>query len=287
MYKYKESLMILVLVFFMIISAFGIANSRKLVSFQQDTIAELDKKEEIAEKLIMASTTASVGLSLLPGDVATPLAEKFADISIYMVIIITSIYLQKWIIGASGLILFRGIIPFFCIVLLFQILIFRSQRLMDFACKVLIVGLSISLFVPISIMTSKSIDQTTAYSVELTNKRADEAKQRIEEKNTEAGGIESKFAEFIGGIKNGIKQNTIEFERTYKNVCSSIASMIVTTCCLPLLFLWFLFKILNALFETKYSVPKWADVDKIRQTIFKREKDLEDENNKSGLESND
>ena len=48
--------------------------------FHAKTIASLDDKKSTVMELTAASTAASAALTLLPGDTATPIAEKLADV---------------------------------------------------------------------------------------------------------------------------------------------------------------------------------------------------------------
>ena len=47
----------------------------------QKTIASLDEKKQTVMELTAASTVTSALITLLPGDTATPIAEKMADVS--------------------------------------------------------------------------------------------------------------------------------------------------------------------------------------------------------------
>ena len=47
----------------------------------QKTIASLDEKKQTVMELTAASTVTSALITLLPGDTATPIAEKMADVA--------------------------------------------------------------------------------------------------------------------------------------------------------------------------------------------------------------
>ena len=51
------------------------------------TIAELEAKADTVTVLSAGATGAAVLVSMLPGDVATPVADKLSDVSMYFVII--------------------------------------------------------------------------------------------------------------------------------------------------------------------------------------------------------
>ena len=53
----------------------------------QKTIASLDEKKQTVMELTAASTVTSALITLLPGDTATPIAEKMADVSGYLLVV--------------------------------------------------------------------------------------------------------------------------------------------------------------------------------------------------------
>lgn len=61
----------------------------------QKTIASLDEKKQTVMELTAASTVTSALITLLPGDTATPIAEKMADVSGYLLVVLCAIYLEK------------------------------------------------------------------------------------------------------------------------------------------------------------------------------------------------
>ena len=61
----------------------------------QKTIQSLDKKKKVVLALTAATTATSVAISLLPGDAGTPIADKAADVSSYLVIVLCTIFFLK------------------------------------------------------------------------------------------------------------------------------------------------------------------------------------------------
>ena len=67
-------------------SIFGVAKLTTDPAFYQKSIAALEEKQETVLELTAASTAASAAITLLPGDTATPIADKLADLSGYFLI---------------------------------------------------------------------------------------------------------------------------------------------------------------------------------------------------------
>ena len=69
--------------------------------------------------LTTASTVASVAITVIPGDVGTPIADKLADLSGYFVAILAAIYIEKFLFGFMTFFLPVILVPFSCALLAF------------------------------------------------------------------------------------------------------------------------------------------------------------------------
>lgn len=65
-------------------------------------------------ELTAASTAASAAITLLPGDTATPIAEKLADLSGYFLIVLCAIFLEKYLLTITSYVSFTILIPAAC-----------------------------------------------------------------------------------------------------------------------------------------------------------------------------
>ena len=74
----------------------------------QKTIASLDDKKQTVMELTAASTVTSALITLLPGDTATPIAEKMADVSGYLLVVLCAIYLEKYLVTITGYVAFKS-----------------------------------------------------------------------------------------------------------------------------------------------------------------------------------
>ena len=79
------------------------------------TIASLDDKKATATGLAASATAASVAISAIPSDVATPVADELAELSSYFIIILGAIYLEKFLLTIIGYVVFKFFIPVACI----------------------------------------------------------------------------------------------------------------------------------------------------------------------------
>ena len=75
------------------------------------TITYLDEKKTTALELCAGATALSAAITLIPGDTGTPIAEKLTDLSGYFLIVVSAIYLEKYLLTILGALTFRWLIP--------------------------------------------------------------------------------------------------------------------------------------------------------------------------------
>lgn len=133
----------------------------------QKTIASLDEKKQTVMELTAASTVTSALITLLPGDTATPIAEKMADVSGYLLVVLCAIYLEKYLVTITGYVAFTYLIPIACGLWIFN-LIFANATVRKLATKLAVFGLAISFVVPASVKISDLIGDTYQAQIEAT-----------------------------------------------------------------------------------------------------------------------
>ena len=133
----------------------------------QKTIASLDEKKQTVMELTAASTVTSALITLLPGDTATPIAEKMADVSGYLLVVLCAIYLEKYLVTITGYVAFTYLIPIACGLWMLN-LIFANATVRKLAAKLTVFGLAISLVVPASVKISDLIGDTYQAQIEAT-----------------------------------------------------------------------------------------------------------------------
>lgn len=145
----------------------------------QATIASLDEKKTTVLELTVATTASSALITLLPGDIGTPIAEKIADLSSYLLLVLCAIFLEKYLVTITGYAAFKIFIPAACV--LFVINLPAGNRSIDrLAKKLLIFGLCIFLVVPASVKVSDLIEDTYHTQIEETLKEAKNTEKLLE-----------------------------------------------------------------------------------------------------------
>lgn len=232
----------LVLALFSIFVLTRISTSR---SFHAGTIASLDDKKSTVMELTAASTAASAALTLLPGDTATPIAEKLADISTYFLIVLCAIYVEKYLVTMTGYAAFLILIPIGCV--LYAAGKGLEKRTWErIAKKLALFGIAIVVVIPASVKVSDLIEQTYQSSIQDTIDSAKKATEQIQENNGEQSESDTDdgngvISGILSGIKNGVSDISDKVETVLNNFIEALAVMLVTSCVIPVLVLVFFF----------------------------------------------
>ena len=125
----------------------------------QATIASLDEKKATVLELTAATTATSALITLLPGDIGTPIAEKVADLSGYLLIVLCAVFLEKYLVTITGYAAFKIFIPAACVLFAANMMA-RNRSVDKLARRLLIFGICIFLVVPASVKVSDLIGRT-------------------------------------------------------------------------------------------------------------------------------
>ena len=235
----------LALIVIAVVSFFPIAQRYPSPDRYTDYAVSIDEKTETVLKLMAASTVTSAGITAIPGDTATPIAEKLADFSEYFLLILCVLYAEKYLLTIIPYGVFKGLIPLTCA--LFIAGRIWNPRLLDKqGFKLLLIGIALLMVIPLSVRTSdmiyntykESIDTTLASAEALTDETSElsEAQQDPNVLNR----LLNRLSETTGGIvekASGILNRFVE----------TLAVMIVTSCLIPILVLLFFFWVIKQL----------------------------------------
>ena len=148
-YDKKKWIGIVLLLVFAILSFSAGAKYASDPEHHKATIAALDEKKGTVLELTVAATATSALITLIPGDVGTPIAEKVADLSGYLLIVLCAVYLEKYLVTLTGYAAFKLFIPAAC-VLFAGNLILKNRSIGRLARRLLAFGICIFLVVPAS-----------------------------------------------------------------------------------------------------------------------------------------
>ena len=104
-----------VLVVAALISLLLLANIASSPSTYSGMYETLDEKKLNVMGLAATTTAASAAISVLPDDTGSAIANKLADFASYFVVILSVIYLEKFLLTTFGFLAFGILIPMACV----------------------------------------------------------------------------------------------------------------------------------------------------------------------------
>ena len=268
--KQKRILLAIIPIIIAFLSIFVVAKYTSSVEFNAKTLQALDEKKTTVMELTAASTAASAAITLIPGDVGTPIANKLADLSSYFLIVLCAIYLEKYLVTITGYAAFKFLIPIACILFSCYAL-FKKEACKVLAQKFLLFGLAVYLVIPASVKVSDMIETTYASSIENTIETAKQTTDEIEaETETQTDGkdkegtSDSEEKESSGGffsglfskVKDGVSTATANVENVLNNFIEALAILLVTSCLIPILVLLFFVWLVKMLLGTDFDAAK-------------------------------
>ena len=239
---FKTTATILLLVLVAVVSCVFLADRLAAPEIYKSKVASIDEKAETVLKLTASATVASAGITAIPGDTATPIAQKLADFSEYFLIILCVLYSEKYLMALIPAGVCRYLVPFICGVFIVGILS-RKRTMVQMGYKLLAVALGVALIIPMSIGASDMIYNAYRESIETTIEAASE----LTNETNELAEAEDKGV--INSILDRISETTESLTKKASNILNrfveTLAVMIVTSCVIPMVVLLFFLWIIN------------------------------------------
>ena len=221
------------------------------------SIEQTEDKITTVMTLSGGSAGTSATLSLLPGDMCTPIAEQLAELSKYFLIILSALYLEKFMISLSGYIAFSVLIPIACLILCGAIA-FDKKNWSQVAGKIAFIGLVIFLIVPASVKISDLVYQTQA-------ERVNTAVEEYNDLEIEGDSDSGFFNEFTT-----ITTETVDKVTAFlSSLLESLAVMIVTSCIIPILVFVFLVWLVKTIFAANVLTLDTSAINAIADKLKK------------------
>lgn len=227
------------------------------------TIEVIDQKKGNVLALTTSCVALSAGITALPGDTGTPVAEQLAQLSGNLGIVLAVLYLEKYLLTILWSVGLGILIPFALVLFTVSLGIHgrwsTSTVLRRVATRVLVVAVIGMALVPASVWVSQKVDETYRVSIEQAEQKAADAadttdksaetSSKSNKKKSEATESKNVLEQLTDGASNlvttvtsGAKQMTDELVRQVTDLIEGVIVMIVTSCVIPLLvlvaFLW-------------------------------------------------
>lgn len=221
------------------------------------TIEVIDQKKGNVLALTTSCVALSAGITALPGDTGTPVAEQLAQLSGNLGIVLAVLYLEKYLLTILWSVGLGILIPFALVLFAISLGIHgrwsTSTVIRRVATRVLVVAIIGMVLVPASVWVSQKVDETYRVSIEQAQQKAADAadsdSSKASKKKTESTESKNVLEQLADGASSlvtsatsGAKQMTDEIVQQVTDLIEGVIVMIVTSCVIPLLvlaaFLW-------------------------------------------------
>lgn len=274
----KEKLVkILAIVFLMVFSFTVLTHVIPESKFVQDTVKHLEDSQNTIMKFSGTTIATSLSLSALPNDFASPLASTVSDLNTYFIFIFAVLFVEKLLVIEGIKIALVWMIPAACVLGILAI-VFEKEMFKNFAKKLLILGISVILVVPMSTHFTETVCADYLTYVDETIEEADAGAGKINEIMAEGNEEATFFDKLSDAFKTAISDvNDLlaYFKNVVKKCVNSVAVMIVTTFVLPMLVMLLFRWLLTELFALHLPAPKVSiKLPKELKNKFRKETDL-------------
>ncbi len=230
------------------------------------TISTLDEKKANVTALVASSTALSAGISVLPDDTGSAIADKLMDVSVDLGIVLVVIYLEKYLLTIFGFLSFGVLMPIGLAGLAAAVALLGrsaiSRTFTHVAVRLLLLGAILVSVVPASVWVTDRIDETYETSVAAAPIERETREQEQPQSDEGDGGI----LEFITGIPeavanlpqtvaDGVTSVTQDILDQVNALVEAFAVMVVTSCAVPVLVLLLFLWVANMLLGIKIEVP--------------------------------
>lgn len=226
--------------------------------FVKQAIVYLDNKTNTILGLTAASSSASVAVTMIPGDIGTPIANKLADISSYSIIILAAVHLEKYLITLGALVGLKVLLPVSLVFAGLNTAILRNSAVSVIVKKVAVLALALVCVIPVSVKLSMIIEDTykddMQINIEQTQQDTAEIQNNLDSNN------QSIWDKFISKFTGGASEVVKKFEDSLNNFIEAISVMLITACVIPVLTFMVLLWLLRSVLQIDLQTPGFHEL---------------------------
>ena len=248
---------ILVLVLIGALSFYFLNASIPESEFVQDSIESVEDSKDTVMRFAAATLSASVAITLLPDDVATPLADSLADMNIYFVAILMLLFFEKILI-VYGFKLAAIVLPIACAIYALSIIL-KRDALKSLAVRLSILVLAVALVVPCSTHVTNYVAADLNQYVEATIASTEDGADKVNEAmdvDEDEKTIFEKLSESFKTAINDVSDLMLHFQNSIRKCMNSIAILLMTNCLMPILNFFILKWVLKETFNIAIPTPR-------------------------------
>lgn len=258
MAKYLKHAWAFILALTIILSCTVLGNKLTDPATYAHTIEVLDHNRTTVLGLTAASAAASAAVSALPDDVCSPLAQEISEFTTYFMLILSVVYLEKYLLTILGAAACYLLIPAGCSALLVNFF-FPKGILQSIGTKLVVLGTAALLVIPCSVWVSDQINGIYSESIAVTMESASAVSENLIGEVTDEGAENTTVIDeakaLLGDLSGSVSGVVEQFKNLLNRFIEATAVMIVTTCLIPILVIVFFVWIVKMLFNVQIILP--------------------------------
>lgn len=217
----------------------------------EQTLTDLNKKEATVLALTTAAVAASTAIAAVPGDTTTPVADEIADVTSSLMIVLTIIFIEKYMVTILGYAAFMFVLPAAFVMLLIW-LFNKKDFLFRWGLKIAALGMIMWAVIPLSSHVSVLIERTSQVKYEAAIEEAEQITDEINENTDEEGSVLSNFWEKLTGGVTGLVERG---KALFVHFLESIAILLATSCVIPVAVVFVMVGVIKLIFGVQISAP--------------------------------
>lgn len=249
---------ILALALIAAVSFFFLTPNLPETEFVKEAIESVDESRDTVMRFSAATLSASLAITALPDDFATPLADSLADMNIYFVAILMILFLERILILYGFKLAFAIVIPAACAIWGLSIIL-KRELLKNLAVRLSVLGLAVALVVPCSTHITNYVAADLNEYVETTIAATEDGADKLNEAmegGTEEQTIFEKLSVLFQTAIHDISDLLLHFRNTIRKCMNSIAILLLTNCLMPVLNFFILKWVLKETFHITVPTPR-------------------------------
>lgn len=258
MAKHLRTAIIAVLVLTIILSCTFLGRKLTDPATYSHTIEVLDQNRTTVLGLSAASAAASAAVSALPDDICSPLAQEISEFTTWFLLILSIVYLEKYLLTIFGAAACYLLLPVGCSALLTNCF-FPRTFLQSIGTKLIAFGTALLLVIPSSVWISDQINAIYSASIAITVESANAVSENLigdlageEEESTT---VIDEAKAILGDVSSSVAGVVDQFRNVLNRFIEATAVLIVTTCLIPILVILFFLWIIKTLFSVPIVLP--------------------------------
>ena len=257
MEKYRRIAVVSVLALTIILSCTVFGTKMTDPATYSHTIGVLDTNRSTVLGLSAASAAASAAVSALPSDVCSPLAEQLSEFTTWFLLILSVVFLEKYLLTIFGFAACYILIPVGCGALLTNCF-FPRRFLQSIGPKLLALGAALLLVIPTSVWVCDQINAIYSKSIELTVQSANAVSEELTKETPtgeESTAVIDEAKSLLGDLSGSVAGIVGQFRTVLNRFIEATAVMIVTNCLIPIFVILFFVWIVKTLFNVQIILP--------------------------------